>query len=70
MGNDMSIKHIIARHELVDDVDHNIIVKACNDIHVKYKMQIKWEISGSKCKWRMFMKGFDSTTMKFVFVKV
>jgi hypothetical protein len=25
MGNDMSIKHIIARHELVDDVDHNIV---------------------------------------------
>jgi hypothetical protein len=25
----MSIKHIIARHELVDDVDHNI-VRACN----------------------------------------
>ncbi len=48
----MSIKHIIARHELVDDVDHDI-VKACNNIHVKYKMQIKWEISGFKCKWRM-----------------
>lgn len=40
MGNDMSIKHIIARHELVDDVDHDI-VKAWNNIHVEYKMQNK-----------------------------
>jgi hypothetical protein len=60
MRNDMSIKHIIARHELVDDVDDDI-VKACNNIHGKYKMQIKWEINGFKCKWRIFMKGFDST---------
>jgi hypothetical protein len=28
----MSIKHIIARHELVDDVNHDI-VKACNNIY-------------------------------------
>ncbi len=43
MGNDMSIKHIIARHALVDDVDRDI-VKAWNNIHVEYKMQLKWEI--------------------------
>lgn len=53
--------NIIARHELVDDVDHDIVKALQQYIHVKYKMQIKWEISGFKCKWRMFMKGFDST---------
>jgi len=55
----------IKRCEIGPNVDQDAI-KAYNKMHVGYRVQVEWGISGLKRKWRRLMKTFNSTKPKYI----
>jgi hypothetical protein len=64
MGEGMFIMRRIGQQEFVVDANHDV-VQTYNKMHVGFKVQMEWGISGVKRKWRHFMKGFDYTQSTF-----
>jgi hypothetical protein len=64
MGQEMFIIWRIGQQEFALDANHDV-VQTYNKMHVGFKVQVEWGISGVKRKWRCFMKRFDSTQSKF-----
>ncbi len=40
-------------------------INAYNRMHFGYKVRMEWGMGGSKRKWRVLMKRFDSTKLKY-----
>ncbi len=64
MGEEMFIMQRIGQQEFAQDVNHDVM-QTYNKMHVGFKVQVEWGISGVKRKWEYFMKRFDSTQSKF-----
>jgi hypothetical protein len=64
MGEEIFVMCWLGRQELGPRHDSKAM-HAYNKMHVNYKVQIGWGIGGLKCKWRKFMKIFDSTKPKY-----
>jgi hypothetical protein len=56
----MFIMRRMGRQELQSNVDHGV-VDVYNKMHVGFRVQVEWGISGLKQKWKCLMKRFDAT---------
>ncbi len=50
MGKEMFIMQRIGRWEITPNADMDV-VHAYNNVHVGYRVQVKWGIGGLKRKW-------------------
>jgi hypothetical protein len=64
MGEGMFIMRKTRQQEFALDANHDV-VQTYNKMHVGFKVQMEWGISGVKRKWRHFMKRFDYTQSTF-----
>jgi hypothetical protein len=60
MAKEMFIMRRIGQQEFALDINHDVL-QTYNKMHVRFKVQVEWGISGVKRKWRRFMKRSDST---------
>jgi hypothetical protein len=63
LGEEIFIMRRMGRQKLPSNVNHGI-VDVYNKMHVGFRVQMEWGISGLKQKWRRLMKRFDATKPK------